>query len=393
MLPSPGIAWRVLAVALAAQFGISVVDQGLPTLAGFLKEDLGISATTVGLVIAAFPGGRVVASYSFGRAADRVGERKILLLGGVATAVFVALAAAAPLLGLFPLLFLAGIAASSATPAGGRLVLNAFPRHRRGLALGLRQTAVPAGGLCGALLLPWLAHFTSWRISFLAAAAIGALALIPLALARLEAGGGHSDTAGDAGRPPNRNVGLLTIWGCLLVSGQYAILAFLALDIHAGAGLSLASASLLVAVANAFGIAGRIGWGAFSDRALRYGRKPLLLLLNALALASALLLLLLPRSAPLVVLVLAAALAGFALIGFQGLLMTMVAEAAGPVRVGAAMGFAVAFINLAIVVSPPLFGLVADLTDTYRAIWAALSVFLVLAFVPAALVREHHPLN
>src|SRR5207248_166657 len=94
----------------------------------------------------------------------------------------------------------------------------------------------------------------------------------------------------------NRNVRLLTLWGCLVVSGQYAILAFLALDLHRGARLALATASLLVAVVQAAGILGRVAWGALSDRALSRGRKPLLLVLTAVGLAGALLLLATPRS-------------------------------------------------------------------------------------------------
>jgi predicted MFS family arabinose efflux permease len=66
----------------------------------------------------------------------------------------------------------------------------------------------------------------------------------------------------------------------------------------------------------------------------------------------------------------------------------MVAEAAGPARVGAATGFAVTFVTIAIACTAPVYGLVADLAGSYRAIWAALSLVLALAFVPASLVRE-----
>ena len=78
-----------------------------------------------------------------------------------------------------------------------------------------------------------------------------------------------------------------------------------------------------------------------------------------------------------------------ALIGYQGLWVTMIAEAAGPERVGAATGFAVTFIVATLAASPPLYGLVADLAGTYRAIWAVLACVLACSFVPALLVREH----
>jgi MFS family permease len=383
--------WRILTVALTAQVGVSVIDQGIPTLTGFIKSDLGLSATTAGLVVSSFAFGKIFGAYAAGRAADRIGERRVLVGGGLATAAFVALAALSPLPALLALLVLAGAAGASSTPAGGRLVLLAFPRNRHGLALGIRQTGIPLGGLVAAGLLPWLAHRTDWRWSLLLGAGVAVAALVPLTLTRTDRVAEEEeirrDTVG-AGPTRDRNVGLLTLWGCLLVSGQYALLAFLALDLHHNSGFGLAAASLFVVVANVSGVVGRIAWGALSDRALARGRKPLLLVLTAVGLLGALLLLATPRSAPAGVLVLVAAVAGLALIGYQGLWVTMIAEAAGAQRVGAAMGFAVTFVTVSIAASPPLYGLVADATGSYRAIWAALAGVLALAFVPAALIHE-----
>src|SRR5262249_26790607 len=95
-----------------------------------------------------------------------------------------------------------------------------------------------------------------------------------------------------------------------------------------------------------------------------------------------------PRSASVGVLALVAAIAGFALIGFQGLMITMLVEAAGAERAGAATGFAVTFTSIAVAASPPFYGLVADTAGTYRAVWAALACVLVVALIPASLVRE-----
>ena len=314
----------------------------------------------------------------------------MLVGGGVLAGVLVVAAVAAPLPALLALLVLAGIASASSTPAGGRLVLLAFPRQRRGLALGLRQTGVPIGGLIAAVMLPWIAHLEGWRWSLAAGGGITVLAVVPLLRSRA----GRFEQV-EAERPAralsparNRTVRLLTVWGCLVVTGQYALIAFLALDLHRGARLALATASLLVAVAQVSGIVGRVAWGALSDRLLDYGRKPLLLALTAVALAGALLLLAIPRSTPPAALVPVAALAGFALIGFQGLWVTMIAESVGPERAGAATGFGITFVALAIAISPPLYGLVADLAGSYRAIWAALSIVLAAAFIPAALLHE-----
>jgi predicted MFS family arabinose efflux permease len=363
-----------------------VVDQGIPTVGAFIKADLGISAATLGIAVGAYPAGKIFGSYGAGAAADRFGERPVLLVGGAAVAVLAAASALAPFVGLVVLLAFAGFAGSTATPAGGRLVLRAFPRERHGIALGLRQTAVPLAGVAAAAVLPWVAHVHGWRCSIFVASAITAMSLIPLARARSEVS--HLESERPVGVTMGRNVALLTIWGCLLVTGQYATLTFLALDLHERAGLALTTGSLMLVAANAAGAVGRIGWGVISDQLLRIGRKPLLLAMNASGFGAALLLYLLPIRSSLVAIVVVAVVAGFSLIGFQGLWVTMVAEAAGPDRVGAATGLAITFVTIAIASSPALFGLVADAAGTYRAVWAALAVVVGLAFLPAMLLEE-----
>lgn len=381
-------AWRLLGAALVSQIGVSVVEQGIPTLTGFVKSDLGLSAAAAGGTVAAFTVGRVLGSYAAGVAADRVGERRVLVAGGVATGVVVAAAVSFPLGLLITALVLAGMTSAASTPAGGRLVLLAFPRNRRGFALGVRQTGVPVGGLVAAALLPVLAHAYGWRWSLAVAGTITAASVLPLMLSKSERVE-ELPVRTDSWSPlRDRTVLLLALWGCLLVSGQYALVAFFALDLHHRAGFALATASLLLAVSQAFGIVGRVAWGGLSDRLLRRGRKPLLVLLTVVAILAALLLFALPRSLPAGAWVAVAALAGFALIGFQGLWVTMIAEAAGPGRAGAATGFGITFVAAGIAASPPLYGLVADLTGTYRSIWAALAVVLTAALVPAAFVHE-----
>ena len=77
-------------------------------------------------------------------------------------------------------------------------------------------------------------------------------------------------------------------------------------------------------------------WGFVSDRRRRGARKVYLLTINVLGLIGALLLFIVPPTAPIVLIGCIVALAGLALIGYQGLLITMIAEVAGPERVGAA---------------------------------------------------------
>ena len=253
-------AWRVLGVAVTAQIGVSVIDQGMPTLTGFIKADLGISAATAGLAVSSFAAGKIFGSYAAGLAADRLGERRVLMFGALTTAALVAAASFAPLPLLFVLLFLAGIAGASSTPAGGRLVLLAFPRTRHGLALGIRQTGIPMGGLVAAAILPWVAHRSSWHWSLVVAAAIAAARRHP---ARAPARRSRARASrGRAARPPTACCATATS-ACSRSGAASSSAASTRSSpssrstCTSALGYSLATGSLLVAVANASGIAGR----------------------------------------------------------------------------------------------------------------------------------------
>lgn len=161
----------------------------------------------------------------------------------------------------------------------------------------------------------------------------------------------------------NRNIVLLTVWGAVFVSSQFALLAFLALDLHQRARRTLAVGSLFVVVAQAGGLAGRIGWGSSATGCSR-GRKPLLHVVTNVALGAVLLLAALPASAPPAAIVAVVALADVGLIGFQGLWITLVAESAHSARVGAATGAATAGPLLAAGAAVPLLVLFADLSGS-----------------------------
>ena len=112
----------MLAVAVVAQLGVSVIDQGLPTLTGFIKADLGLTAAVAGLTVSSFAIGKIFGAYAAGVAADRFGERRVLILGSFVAAALVAVAAATPFPAFTIFLLVAGMAGSASTPAGGRLV-------------------------------------------------------------------------------------------------------------------------------------------------------------------------------------------------------------------------------------------------------------------------------
>ena len=380
---------RILAAAVVVQAAVSFAEQGVPTLGVFLEEDLSLSATEVGALVAMLGLGRLVSFYAAGRAVDLRGERRVLLVGALGTGVFVALAAGVGYTAMLGVFFVAGVFLATATPAGGKLVFGSVAPHRRSFAMGLRQAAVPAGGLAAAAVLPALAGLTSWRVSLLLAGAIALCGgLVGLALAGL--GPPVEETPVRARRAleglATRPFVLTTVWACILVASQYVVLTFLALDARERTGASAAAAATVLVVVQAAGMTARVGWGAIADRSPALRMRGLPGLVTALGLLTTLALAVLPVANLGWFLVLAL-LAGVSLNGWQGLWTYRLTELAGVARAGTASGVALTFVALSITLAPPTFGGIAD-AASMKALWGVLAGVLAIALVLALTFDE-----
>ena len=150
--------WAVLGAGVFAQAALSAVQLGLPAIAPVLRDELGLSLNQVGVVLASVSWGITAPLLLWGWLADRIGERIVVSVGLAGGAV--ALVAGAYTSGYGALvvsLVAAGALAGCTSIASGRAVMGWFGRHQRGLALGVRQMAVPVGGAIGALTLPAIA--------------------------------------------------------------------------------------------------------------------------------------------------------------------------------------------------------------------------------------------
>ncbi len=376
----PG-AWRLLAAAVLAQATISVAEMGVPTIAPFLKEGLGLSATGVGLLVASVNLGRVFGSLPAGRAVDAIGDYAVMLAGGVGVAVFFGLASLSRSpwsVGVF--LMFAGVFAGSASPAGAKLVHAAFPATRRGLPMGIRQSAIPFGALIAAIMLPAIAHAAGWNWALAAGGAVPLLGVLWVRLARRSSDDEKRDNETPARQlsiremATNRSVALATGWAMIIVGGQYAIVTYLILDLTTEVDVSLGRASAALAVASVGGVVGRIAWGLVSDHLFGGRRKPPLMLVTVVGALAATLLALIPDRPSLLFLLLVALIAGASLFGWQGVWVGLISELAPARLAGTTVGYCLTFVNLSIVVWPPLLGAVADAFGSYRASWALLAV-------------------
>jgi MFS family permease len=177
---------RVVAIAVSAQVAVSALQQGLPVLAVVLPHDLHMSVTTVGWMLGSVGASCALSVWGWGVLADRLGDRAVLLIGLPAAAVALVAAATAARagssVGVLAALIAAGTGAASGTAALSKALVTRTPSASWGRVLGLRQAAVPAGGLLAALLLvrgstQASGAFLGLAILFLVAAAAVALGL------------------------------------------------------------------------------------------------------------------------------------------------------------------------------------------------------------------------
>lgn len=351
--------WTILALGTVAQASYSAVFLGIPVIAPQLRAHYGLTLTEVGLVLAAANLGSVLTLLPWGLLSDRIGERAVLTAGlGGASAALVAASFSPSLLLLVLTLMLAGAAGGSVNAASGRAVMSWFAPTERGLALGIRQTAVPLGGAVAALALPPVADAGGARAALLCVAGGCLGTALAGALGLREAPALSEEPLGDLVHPlRDARMWHLSLGSGLLVPAQTSILAFTVLFLHGERGLSAGVAAGLLALMQVLGAALRIVSGRWSDRV---GRRIGPLLRLAFALASALAVSAALTEASLWLLLPALVAAGALSQSWNGLSFTAAAELAGRARSGAALGFQQTALAVGGAVTPPVFASVVE---------------------------------
>jgi sugar phosphate permease len=350
--------WTILALGTGAQTAYSAVFLGIPVLAPALQREYHLDLTQVGLALAAANAGSVFTLLAWGLLADRVGERLVLAIGLAGCGAGLLVAAFAPSFAVLVVaLTLGGASGASVNAASGRAVMSWFRQDERGFALGIRQTALPIGGLLAALALPPIEAAGGVRAGLVALAA-GCLAAAVAGASGLREAPHEEGELIDIGHPVrDPRIWRLSVGSALVLAAQVSILSFLILFLHGERGLSTAAAAGVFALIQALGAAARIITGRWSDR-IRARIAPLrrLALGLTVTLASAAALL----SAPLPILIPMFVAAGALSLSWNGLSFTAAAELAGRRRAGAALGFQQTALAITSAAAPPAFAAVVE---------------------------------
>jgi MFS family permease len=337
-VPDAVRAWSVLGLGVAAQTAGTVFVSAPAFLIPLLHTERGLTLSEAGLLASTPTIGMVLTLIAWGALADRIGERWVIA-GGLALTAVAALGAIAAqgyvALGIFFLL--GGMASASTNAASGRVVVGWFPKDRRGLAMGIRQTCQPLGVTIAAVTIPLIA----------AENGVGAALLLPFGMTAVlgiacAIGIRNPPRAATAARVvahnPYRSSGFL--WrihavSALLVVPQFTLSIFGLVWLVTELRWSALAAGVLVGVAQFVGALARIAIGVLSDRVGSRVRP-----LRWVAVAAGVCLLVLAAfdaagwGAAAVVFVIATT----ATVVDNGLAFTSVAEMAGPSWAGRALG-------------------------------------------------------
>ncbi|MER9300402.1 MFS transporter [Mesorhizobium sp. M0621] len=368
----PSHRWKVLGLGVAANASFSATFAGIPATAVVLRQGYHLSNAELGLALGLLGLGVALSELPWGLLTDRWGDRRVLLIGLGATAVWLLVMAmlvvptrtGVPGVTLLcASLLITGLLGGSVNGSSGRAIMGWFRENERGFAMSIRQTAVPLGGGLGALVLPSLALAFSFAAVFGALAAASALSAL-FAWRWLheppKAGEGHL-AAAIAGPAPLRNIEVWRIATAigLLCFPQVAVLTFASVFLHDFVGLGTAAISASLAAVQIGAMVMRIWSGRFTDR---HGNRRQFLrfcsALSALAFGVLWLLVLASPAIPggqffsMAVLPVVLIVAGVSVSAWHGVAYTELATLAGAGHVGTALSLANSFVFIGFFLVP-----------------------------------------
>ena len=363
----------------------------LVPLLPFIKEDMGLSFTEVGLLRSVFSGASAVLQVPAGFLAESAGEFWLLVAGNVWVSVgLVAMALSPVFWALVVASGIGGLGGGTQHPLASSMVSRAYDDKGRATAVGTVNFAGDLGKMIAPLVAGLIAVSMGWRATFMVVGLAGLAFMLASMLTRRTVDIGRplpsSNTPTDAesvdDESDSKLAGFIALSGVGLLDSatRTSALVFLPFVMESkGMGPGQISAMLFLLFGG--GAIGKYVCGWLGDRTgtlnLVWGTKGLTAALLVAALFTPTLLM-----APLMVLI------GIGLNGTSSVLYATVAEFVPPGRRARFYGFFYTTNEVGTVVAPLAYGFVADLFSlrtTMLAMGAATA-----AILPASLTLRRH---
>ncbi|MFS0646436.1 MFS transporter [Siminovitchia sp. 179-K 8D1 HS] len=399
---SSHLSWQMLGWLLLVQILVAFVGRSLAPLGLLIGEDLSLTKAEIGMLPAALFLGQSLVSMPAGLLADKIGSRKLLMLLAVCLGVsFFLLTFTASLIPLLIIVVIGGIGYGASHPATNRGVMYWFPAEKRGTAMGIKQMGVTFGSAMAALLLLPAADYWGWRPALSMASVLLLTAGIVTYFSYKE-----PKEKKQARKPiingstlrnlknlvKNKPLVLVSVSALILSGSQMMLNTYLVLFAYEKLNIGLFLSGTLLVVSEIGGSFGRIGWGVISDRLFNGERIIVLLIISLLAGWVSAVMAMLPTGTSYWMMIPIAFLFGVSVSGFNGIWMNATTELVPREQAGLATGFSITVGSWGVIIGPPLFGLILDVTGSFKMGWLFVTLIMIivayLSFSTMALLQK-----
>ena len=362
----------------------------LPMLFPFLKEQLGVGYVELGFALTVFAVVSALTQAPIGYLADRVGARKVLLIGlTLGGCALIMLGLHLSYSWLIASAALLGLANSVYHPADYAILSAHMDETRMGRAFSIHTFAGFLGGAVAPAIVAALVVTTGGSGALIAAGAVGPLVALLLMVGGLP-DASAADRGGDGRQAPQQSVLspaiiVLTIFFMLLSLSNAGIGNFGVVALMSGYGSSFSSANIALTAFLGASAIGVLAGGFLADRTTRHGQVAA----ACFAINAAIVFVIAVATLPPLVLIAAMTTAGF----LGGVIAPsrdmLVRNAAPPGAAGRAFGIVSTGFNLGGIFSPLLYGWIMDQAMPHW-VFGASVVFMLLTVV-LALVTDRNP--
>lgn len=381
--------WIVLLLATGTQASATLVTYGIGPLAFFWKQMYHLSQMETGILLSTVNIGPLFFMLFIGRLLDRYKEQLLIGLGSILLGLSIlAVNTAKGFIGLLCILSMVGIFYSTAQPGGSKVIMKWFPKKLRGLAMGIRQAGIPIGGAMAGAIIPVFSIKYGWpsAIYILSSLCImgGLLFLIFYKEPSLQEKPSLDQQKVKSFRKQlqeimkNKALYPILFTGTCMISLQMIIVGHLTIFLTNTGSLSPMLAGQIFSVSLFFGMLGRIILASISDYFYKGNRRKPLLFSVLAAFFSILIFIINIHVLPLWSLFWLSGWLGFFGIGWYSLFIIEVAEKSSEDSVGVTVSFALTLNQFAIILAPPIFGLIVDLKG-YTWAWLSIAFLLLLS--------------
>ena len=369
----------VLGSTTSVQALVTMISLTVSVMAPTLARELNVSVGTIGLYASMSYIGAMIGSLLSGGFVLRYGAIRISQGIMITCSLGLLLCINGHWIWFLISAFICGLGYGPATPASSQLLSRHLPTRYLSLGFSIKQTGVPLGGILAGLVVPWLLIRHSWQDSMLVIAASVIMASFILQLCRkqfdvqlepkanLFRGNFFSSLRLVLSHPQLKLIAVATFF---FSATQQCYIYFLVTFLESNIGWDNQKAGIALAILGASAVLGRIIWGAVADAT---GRSQLLIMILAFAMATVTLLtgLITPEWSSISIFILCGVF-GATGAAWNGIYLAEITRHVAAEDVSRATGGGLFVTFFGVVVAPPIFGLIINLTHSFETAYIAL---------------------